>query len=58
MSQNTLEDLINQFLKQGGKINSYYLQNSLRSKQTLVYLNGWFSGKNIRDAITKAFAAQ
>ena len=58
MIQDTVKDLVAEFLKKGGRINSYYLQDLQRSKQTLVYLNGWYSGQNIRDAITKAFAGQ
>ena len=50
----TIEELINQLIRKGGRINEYYLRNNNTNKQTLVYLNGWHSGCNIREAITKA----
>lgn len=50
------EDLIDEFLKKGGRINKYYLQDWNRSKPALVYFKGWFSGKNCREAILKALA--
>jgi len=49
-----LTDLITSFIKKGGKINKYYLQDISRNKPSLVYLKGWFRGKNIKEAITKA----
>ena len=52
--EKTLDILIESFLKKGGKIDSYYLRSTNRSKRTLVYLRGWFSGQNIRSAIMKA----
>ena len=48
------EDLIDLFIKKGGRINKYYLQDWNRSKPALVYFKGWFSGKNSREAILKA----
>lgn len=53
-----IADLIALFLKKGGRIHKYYLQNPQKSRQTLVHLNGWFSGHNIREAILKALAGQ
>jgi len=41
-------------LEKGGRIDKYYLQRWNKNKHTLVYLNGWFSGKNIREAILNA----
>jgi len=41
-------------LKKGGRINKYYLQEWNKNKHALVYLHGWFSGKNIREALIKA----
>jgi hypothetical protein len=41
-------------LKKGGRINKYYLQDNNQSKNTLVYLKGWFAGKNVREALNKA----
>ncbi|MBI2009781.1 MAG: hypothetical protein HYS86_01245 [Candidatus Chisholmbacteria bacterium] len=58
MLQETIEELLARFLKSGGKIDKYYLRRDKQTKQTLVHLNGWFSGKNIREAITKAFAGK
>lgn len=49
-----LNDLIEAFLKKGGKVDKYYLRATNRGKRTLVYLHGWFSGQNIRTAIMKA----
>jgi hypothetical protein len=42
------------FSKKGGHIDKYYLQDGNKNKQALVHLNGWFGGKNIREALTKA----
>lgn len=50
----SIDDLLNTFFKRGGKIDKYYLQDWNRNKRTLVYLNGWYSGKNIRAALMKA----
>jgi len=50
----SLNALIDSFLKKGGKIDKYYLRDVNRGKRTLVYLNGWFSGQNIRSAIMKS----
>jgi len=53
----SVEELLKEFYERGGKIDQFYLNNnSRRTGQTLVYLNGWYSGKNVREAITKAFA--
>jgi hypothetical protein len=55
-SNHTVEELMSFFLKKGGHIDKYYLQKSNKNKKTLVYLKGWFSGKNIREALLKALA--
>jgi len=47
--------LIDSFLLKGGHIDRYYLRETNRGKRSLVYLNGWFSGQNIKAAILKAF---
>lgn len=52
--EKTLDELIQYFQGKGGRIDSYYLRNINRSKRSLVYLRGWFSGQNIRAAIMKA----
>jgi hypothetical protein len=49
-----LDKLIDKFLQRGGRIDKYYLRNINRGKRSLVFLNGWFSGQNIRAAILKA----
>ena len=54
--QDSVQDLVAKLIAHGGKINSYYLSGDIRNKQALVYLKGWFSGHNVREAITKAFA--
>jgi hypothetical protein len=51
----SLTKLITTFLQKGGRIDKYYLRDTNRSKRSLVYLNGWFSGQNIKTAILKAF---
>ena len=53
----TLDKLIELFLKKGGYVNKFYLQDWNKNKHALVYLNGWFGGKNIREALTKALAS-
>ena len=53
----TTDNLIINFFEKGGRIDKFYLQNQ-RKGPFLVYLNGWYGGKNIRDAISKAFADQ
>lgn len=46
------------FTKLGGKINDYYLRQDRPSRGVLVNLNGWFSGKTVNEAITKAILGQ
>ncbi len=58
MVQETIQEIVSKFLARGGKINSYYLSGNARNKQTLVYLRGWFSGHNIREAISKAISGK
>jgi hypothetical protein len=43
-------------LLRGGRVDKYYLQGWNKNKHALVFLNGWFSGKNIREALVKALA--
>jgi len=43
-------------LKRGGHVDNYYLQNWNKNKPAVVFLKGWFRGKNIRDALLRAFA--
>ena len=49
-----IEDLIKTFFKRGGTIDKFYLRDLNRGKRSLVHLNGWHSGSNIREAILKA----
>ncbi len=49
-----IDKLIDNFLQKGGRIDRYYLRSINRGKRSLVFLNGWFSGQNIRVAILKA----
>ena len=44
------------FLDKGGSINKYYLRDWNKNKHATIYLNGWFGGKNIREALLKALA--
>lgn len=53
-TNSSLNKLVERFLKRGGYINKYYLQDSNKNKQALVHLDGWFGGKNIREALVKA----
>lgn len=48
------DELMTLFLEKGGKINKHYLQEWHKNKRTVVYLNGWFSGKNVKEALIKA----
>ncbi|OGM18552.1 hypothetical protein A2685_01075 [Candidatus Woesebacteria bacterium RIFCSPHIGHO2_01_FULL_37_10] len=48
------EDLIRIFFKKGGRINKHYLSTPIMKGPSLVYLNGWFGGQNLRVAILKA----
>jgi len=41
-------------LEKGGHIDKYYLQECNKNKHAVIYLNGWFGGKNIREALLKA----
>jgi hypothetical protein len=52
----SLDKLVENLRKKGGHVNKYYLQEWNKNKHAVVFLNGWFSGKNIREAITKALA--
>lgn len=53
-TKSSVNDLISTFQKRGGRIDKYYLCEWNRNKRAVVYFKGWFSGKNIREAITKA----
>ena len=53
-TKSSINDLVDAFLKRGGRIDKHYLFEWNRNKHALVYLKGWFAGKNIREAITKA----
>lgn len=44
------------FSKKGGRVDKYYLFEWNRNKHAIVFLNGWFAGKNIREALTKALS--
>lgn len=50
--------MLSSLAKLGGRVDKYYLQDWNRNKNALVYLNGWTSGKNIKEALTKALAKQ
>ncbi len=51
--KDTTDNLIVNFLKKGGHIDKFYLQNR-KKNPSLVFLNGWFRGHNIREAILRA----
>ena len=50
----SIDELVSIFLKRGGHIDKYYLQDWNRNKHAVIYLKGWFGGKNIREALLKA----
>jgi hypothetical protein len=52
----SLDKLVENLRKKGGHVNKYYLQEWNKNKHAVVFLNGWFAGKNIREAITKALS--
>jgi len=56
-NKDTTDNLIAAFFKKGGRINKFYLRNQ-RKGPSLVHLNGWYRGRNIRDAILRALADQ
>jgi hypothetical protein len=55
LKQDTTDHLITTFLEKGGRIDKFYLQKK-KKNPSLVYLNGWFRGRNIREAILRALA--
>ena len=55
-TKSSINDLVKVFLKKGGRVDKYYLFEWNRNKHAIVFLNGWFSGKNIREALTKALS--
>jgi hypothetical protein len=52
----TIPQIITLFIKKGGTVNKYYLQEWNKNKSCLVYLNGWYKGKNIKEAMIKAMS--
>lgn len=46
--------MVQTLLQQGGRVDKFYLHDWNKNKSALVYLNGWFKGKNIREALVKA----
>lgn len=55
-TQTPVSELIEQFIKKGGHIDKYYLEACNQNRHTTLFLNGWFGGKNIREALQKALA--
>ena len=53
-TKSPLDELVKIFKKRGGRVDKYYLWDWNKNKHAIVFLNGWFSGKNIREAIIKA----
>jgi hypothetical protein len=52
----SIKELVENVLKRGGHVNKYYLQECNKNKHAVVFLKDWFSGKNIREALTKALS--
>jgi hypothetical protein len=55
-TKSSVDELVAILLKRGGHIDKYYLQTWNKNKHAVIYLNGWFGGKNIREALLKALA--
>ncbi|MFV1917076.1 MAG: hypothetical protein ACC618_01110 [Patescibacteria group bacterium] len=51
----TLDEVVEEFIQKGGRIDSYYLTNPKRNP-ALVFYKRWYRGHNIREAITRALA--
>ncbi len=49
-----MSELVTAFSNKGGRINRFYLLEPNKNKHAIVYLDGWFAGKNIREALIKA----
>jgi hypothetical protein len=56
IKNSSLKELIEIFVKKGGKVNKYYLSEVNQRKHTTVFLKEWFSGKNLREAIVRALS--
>ena len=52
----SLNKLVEALLKRGGHVNKYYLTDLNKNKHAVVFLDSWFGGKNIREALIKALA--
>jgi len=50
----SVDELVAILVAKGGHVDNYYLREWNRNKHALVYLKGWFSGNNIREALNKA----
>jgi hypothetical protein len=58
MTEEKMSSLMARFLKRGGKIDKSYLNPHKSYSHVVVNLNGWFGGKNVREAITRAISGQ
>lgn len=52
----TVDELVTLLLKRGGRVNKSYLRKTNQNKHALVYLKGWFGGKNVKEALIKALS--
>jgi len=55
-TKSTVEELVALLVKRGGRVDRSYLRKTNMNKHALVWLKGWFGGKNIREALTKALS--
>ena len=55
MVNETIDEVVEDFIQKGGRINPYYLTKP-KSKPALVFYKRWYRGRNIREAITRALA--
>ena len=53
-TNSSFNQLVESFVKKGGRIDRFYLRDTNRNKRAVVHLNGWFGGKNIKEALLKA----
>jgi hypothetical protein len=58
MADVPIQKLVEDFLKRGGTIDKSYLHDLSRGRPALVYMKGWFGGRNLRVAINKAISEQ
>jgi len=51
-----LGEIIDGFLKKGGRIDKSYLRNPSKGPALVFYKKWWYRGRNVREAISRALA--